>query len=190
MRRYALAVMLVVGTVWPGMAQDSGLAATIMRHLAALPDRRAAFIDEKTLASLAAPLHSAGTFVFRHPDRLEKLTSTPRPERMVIQGGTLTLAEAGAAPRTVSLDAHPALRLLASTLIATLAGDLPALQKLFSVTATGTLASWRMVLRPADASLARFVASVTLDGAGDDLRVLRIVQANGDAETLQVRPIP
>ena len=185
--RAALALLLV----WPlvGQAQDGDLAASIMRRLAALPDRRATFVDCKTLSSLAAPVQSGGTLVFRHPDHLEKLTTSPRPERLVIEGGTLSLSGAGGA-RTVALDTHPALRLLATTLTATLGGDLPALLRLFVVSAEGSLASWRMVLRPADPSLGRFVASVTLDGAGDNLRALRIVQANGDTETMQVQPAP
>ncbi len=180
--------------LWPAAAataQDSNaLAATIMRHLAALPDRRAAFTDTKTLSSLAAPVRSGGTLVFRHPDHLEKLTAWPKPERLVIEGGTLTLSGASGAARTVALDTHPALRLLATTLTATLGGDFPALQRLFVVGAAGTLASWRMVLRPADPALGRFIASVTIDGARDDLRTLHIVQADGDTETMQVQPAP
>jgi hypothetical protein len=140
------------------------------------------------LSSLAAPVLSSGTLVFRHPGHLEKLTASPRPERMVIEAGRLTITDGQGQARTVALDAHPALQALATTMTATLAGDLEALRALFVVDDSGSQAAWRLVLHPAKPTLAHFITSVTLDGAQADLRGLRIVQANGDTETMQITP--
>jgi predicted LPLAT superfamily acyltransferase len=188
----ALAAALAIGLAvapWGARAGD-GLAAAIMARLAALPDRQARFVDDKRLAALEQPQESHGTLIFRHPAHLEKITAPPGAERLVIDGGVLTIAQDGAAPRTLALDSHPALRALAGTITATLAGDLPALQRLYAMTATGSAASWRIALRPRDPALSRFIAAVTLDGAGADLRVLRIAQANGDSETMDITPLP
>jgi hypothetical protein len=90
----------------------------------------------------------------------------------------------------IALDDHPALSGLATTLISALAGDLPALEKLFYIGATGSLVGWQLILRPRDKGLARFVSSMILAGQGRDLRMLQILQSNGDTETMRVQPIP
>jgi hypothetical protein len=189
---HACGVAVLLAALAPGAVAQSPaatkLAAAIMARLAALPDRDAAFTEQKRLASLEAPLQSSGTLVFRHPAHLEKITAVPRPERLVIDQGTLSIISPGAAPQNVALDAHPALQAMTTAIGAALAGDLPALQRVYAVDARGSLADWHMVLRPRSASLARFITTITLDGAGADLHSFALVQGNGDSQTLEIQP--
>ena len=108
---------------------------------------------------------------------------------MVISGGALSITTPDG-QRRIALGDHPALMGLATTLTAALAGDLPALEKLYGIEATGSLKAWRLVLRPHGSALAHFVTSITLDGQDSALRLLQIVQANGDTETMRVQPLP
>lgn len=168
------------------------LAETVMAQLAGLPSRRASFVEEKRLASLAAPLVSRGELVFTPasgvtPAHLEKDTATPRPERLAIDGEQLTITDADGAQRLVSLDEHPALRALADTLRAALAGDLATLRRIYAIEEQGTPQAWRLLLVPSDRSLRRMLARVTLDGSNAELRQLVIQQANGDEQRLLIQ---
>jgi hypothetical protein len=114
--------------------------ATLLQAIGKLSgsgERRASFIEIKTSALLNAPLESRGTLVFRAPDVLEKITTSPQRERVRIEGGTLTLEGApvrGQAQRRVlALADVPLLAPLAESLRATLAGDLAALQRHYEV---------------------------------------------------------
>jgi len=190
---FVAAALMLLAILAPARAAGdarTSLAAGIMQRLAALPDRDAAFQEQKTLRSLTAPLTSHGKLIFRHPAYLEKDTEAPNAERLVIDKGNLTIAAAGAVPRRVALDSHPGLRALATTIASTLAGDLDALQALYSIDGVGNLADWRLTLRPRTGQLARFVTMVTLAGAGADLRSLQIDQANGDRDRLTIQPLP
>ena len=190
--RCAAGAALLLAALAPAASAQSTteptLAAAIMARLAAMPDRDASFTEQKRLASLAAPLQSSGKLVFRHPAHLEKITTAPRPERLVIDQGTLSIISPNAAPQNVALDAHPALQAMTTAIGAALAGDLPALQRVYAVDATGSLADWHIVLRPRSPALIRFITTITLDGAGSDLHSFALVQGNGDSQTLEIQP--
>ena len=125
--------------------------------------------------------------MFIRPAHLEKDTEAPKPERLVIDGDQLTIAEDGEAPRTVALDEHPALRALADTLRAALMGDLATLRRIYAIEEQGTEQAWRLMLVPIAPALRRSLARVTLDGSGAELRQIVIQQANGDAERLTLQ---
>ena len=127
--------------------------------------------------------------IFRHPDLLEKHTEAPHPETMVIKGGVLTITSPDGQHK-IMLGDHPALSGLATTLTSVLAGDRPALEKLFTIDATGSVPGWQITLQPRDKRLGRLVSSMILDGQNGDLRMLRIMQGNGDSETMRVQTVP
>ena len=75
-----------------------------MARLAQAPQRRANFVEEKTLAALTVPLRSEGRLEYRRPDHLEKITTAPQYESLVVEGGRLVIAAGGDPPRVVELD--------------------------------------------------------------------------------------
>jgi outer membrane lipoprotein-sorting protein len=188
-RRAPLLVLLLLLLV-SGAAHAASLAETVMAQLAAQPSRAASFVEEKRLSSLTAPLVRSGRLLFTRPARLEQDTEAPRPERLVIDGDQLTITEGGEAPRSVALDDHPALRALADTLRATLAGDLTTLRRLYAIEEQGTPATWRLLLTPSQPALRRVLARVTLDGGEAAIRQIVIQYNNGDAQRLTIQPQP
>lgn len=160
-----------------------------MKSLADVPERRAAFREEKVLAMLDAPLVSTGLLVWRRPSHLEKITTEPSPESLIVDGDRLTITIGRDAPRTVDLRAQPEIRALVGTLRGVLAGDLSALRRGFDVRAVdGRI--WRITLRPIDPALARLLRAVTIDGAGNTPTVIDMVQADGDEQRLTIEPLP
>jgi Outer membrane lipoprotein carrier protein LolA-like len=179
----SLAALTVLGASPP----PPPVLQNVLARIAHLPARQARFTEEKHLASLTAPLHSAGILIYRPPAYLEKSTSTPRPERMVIDGDTLTLAEGDSPPRSVGLDENPALRGLADTLRAVVGGDLATLQRLYSVQEQGDVANWRLVLTPSDPALRDALFRVTVDGSDTNIRQIDMQQRNGDDDRIDVQ---
>lgn len=159
-----------------------------MARLASVPERRATFREQKRLAALTEPLISQGTLFYRRPDYLEKVTDWPVPERLVIDGDRLVLTEANEAPKVVPLGAQPELRTLVEAMRGPLAGDLPALQRSFEVAGSGDLGAWTLTLTPRDPRATRFLRSVVLSGADSEIRTIRLTQANGDEQLMQIGP--
>ncbi len=162
-----------------------------MRRLAAVPERQAIFEEDKTIAALAAPVHANGRLAFRRPAYLEKITYPPAAETIVVDGSRLALTMGDEPPRTVDLDAHPEVGALVEAIRGTLAGDLPALRRNYSVGMDGSASgAWRLTLQPAGARVARLVRQVEIDGQGTDVRRVDIREANGDRSVMTITSVP
>ena len=160
-----------------------------MARLAQAPARRASFAEEKTLSALNTPLRSQGSLEYRKPDHLEKITTAPAHESLVVDGNRLVVESGSDAPHVVELDGQPEVRTLVDTIRGALSGDLALLRRSYDVSGTGTLADWHILLRPRDGAVARLVTEVRLAG-GADLRSIESVAPNGDTDTLTVTPQP
>ncbi len=161
-----------------------------MARLATVPERQAAFREEKRIAALTAPLLSTGTLLYRRPGHLEKLTGWPEREALVVDGDQVVLTAGNDPPRVVPLTADPGLRALVDAFRAPLAGDLPALARSFRVQGSGTLAAWQLDLTPTNPAVARFLRSVRVAGSGEELRTIATVQSNGDEQLIAIAAEP
>ena len=182
------------GEAKPSPSQASGTppfdVPALMARLAAVPERRAAFREEKRIAALTAPLLSSGTLLYRRPGRLEKLTDWPERESLVVDGDRVVLTTGNEPPRVLPLSADPGLRALVDAFRAPLAGDLATLARSFRVQGDGTPAAWQLDLTPTSPAVARFLRGVRVAGAGDELRTVAVTQANGDEQRLTIEVTP
>lgn len=151
------------------------------------PDR-AAFKEKKFLALLDRPVESSGELVFTPPDRLEKLTVTPRPESVVVDRELVTLERAGKR-RTLRLRENPQVAVLVESIRATLAGDLAALTRTYSAALEGNTTRWRLVLRPLDPALGTLVERIEIGGNDAQVRTVEIFQADGDRSVMTISPL-
>ena len=174
----ALAALVALGV--PNLAH-AFTAAELMQSLANVPSSRARFIETRHSAMLKKPLVLTGRLVYRRPDRLEKHVQSPFVESITIEGTRVSITRAGAdSDRMFTLPATGPAQALIESLRATLAGDLPALERHFAIAVSGTQGDWTMSLTPRDAALGAVVLRV--DFAGKDNRVQRIevLEAGGD----------
>ena len=161
-----------------------------MAQLARYPARRASFTEEKKLIALTAPLHSEGTLAYRKPDHLEKLTTAPHYESLVVDGDTLTIKDGpDNPPKTMTISNQPQIGTLIATIRGALSGDLPLLQKYYDVSGTGTKTGWTITLHPRDPAVAGMVRQVNLVGAAE-LQAIQSISPNGDSDTLTIKPLP
>jgi hypothetical protein len=179
--------------LWLGARAADAAQAPIdelMQALARVRAHRANFVEVKSIAALSEPISTSGTLIYRRPDYLAKITRSPHPEQLVVDGNQLSLTEGSQAPRIIALDSHPRLRALVDAVRGTLSGNLALLRRWYEVTMTGSFAAWRLGLTPIDAGLASLIRFIAIEGSGTTLRAVQTVQANGDQSRMAINPEP
>lgn len=161
----------------------------VMRAFAHVRSSEARFEETRQMAALSAPIILKGRLEFVAPDRLVKRIETPRRESYTLQQGRLTLERSGEPDRTMDADSHPALHSLSEAFRATLAGDVGALKRHFSVTFKSEAQGlWSMELVPLDARVAEHVEKLILTGRGPVLLQAITFEAGGDQSDMRITP--
>lgn len=158
----------------------------LMSTLAHNKSGRASFTETKYLAIADKPIESTGELAFVAPDHLEKVTVTPKPERLVVDGDKLTV-DRNQRKYTVSLAHYPELAAFIESIRATLAGNRYVLEQLYKVSIGGRGDDWTLTLTPLDSRMLKTVQTIKLDGTRDVLRTVVIEQADGDHSVMQLR---
>jgi hypothetical protein len=189
----ALGWLCAAGSAAPAASAASAAPAAaasdldaVMGLLAVRQHGRVEFVEQHFLAILDHPLESSGELRYDAPDRLEKRTLLPRSENLVLAGGVLTM-ERGARQRVVDLHRYPQIQPFVESIRATLAGDRSALERIFHLEFSGSLARWSLTLTPLNPKLARTVLQVKIDGSRDQLLRVEIRQADGDRSLMTLR---
>jgi hypothetical protein len=145
------------------------------------------FVEEHFLAVLDRPVESSGELFYDAPDRLEKRTLKPKPESLVLERGVMT-AHRGRHTYVLNLSDYPQVVPLIDSIRATLAGDRAALERIFKVTLEGDLQHWKLLLTPSDATIAKSVRQIRIEGERDAIHSVEIQQADGDRSLLTIGP--
>jgi outer membrane lipoprotein-sorting protein len=170
------------------LAADGGDAlGSLMALLAQRRHGVADFTQTQYLAVLKQPQRSEGVLSYEAPDHLEQRTLKPHPQTAVLDHGMLTLTR-GSRQRTVRLDDYPQLAPLIDSVRATLAGDLPALQRRFELSLAGDLDHWQLELTPRESGLALGVSRIQLNGQRDQILQVEVQQAGGDRSLMTIKP--
>jgi len=160
----------------------------LMPALAAVATSHATFVETKRSALLKEPLVTRGTLAYRRPDSLEKHVREPYDERIVLDGGRLTIDNRTRGRKTtVSLADAPQLGALTEAVRAVRAGDLAALELHFELRAEGTPGRWMLSLTPRAEEVARYVAGIVVSGTGDRITRIEIAEASGDRSVMDIR---
>ena len=179
----ACTLLLVVGA--PGaLAADSALDQ-VMSALAQRKHGHVTFVEKKYLALLDRPVESSGELLYDAPDRLEKKTLEPKPQSLVLEGGTVS-AQRGRRHYVLDLKQYPQVIPFIESIRATLAGDRAALEQVFKVDFTGSFDHWALGLVPRDAKLARTVKEIHIEGEKDVIHSVEIREADGDRSLLTI----
>lgn len=180
------AVLLGLLALTAQAAQPWGLEQ-LMASLAQTRQATASFTERETSPLLSGPIIATGTLTYVAPGYVRKQTSTPTPSIFTLQDGQITLTQSGAT-RTFALDEDPRIAGLIEAIRGTLAGDLPALQRFYTITLSGTAQNWQLVLLPGDAALARFIRSVTISGTGGKVTIIDTLSTDGAESRMSIAP--
>jgi outer membrane lipoprotein-sorting protein len=158
-----------------------------MQEMAQVPSSSARFVETRHIALLTQPVELKGSLSYERPDRLAKHVLSPVDELLSVDGDALTvLNKTRGERRVVSLRDQPAAGALVASVRATLAGDLPQLERHYKVELSGTRAAWSLRLVPRDARVKAFVETITLDGSGARLERIESVEASGDRSRITI----
>lgn len=202
MRRLASRISLlllcgVAAAAHAALQPDAASAATpvsvalteVMSLLAARRHDEVSFIEQQFLSVLKKPTESSGELVYDAPDRLEKRTLEPRLESLVLVGNVLTV-QRGKRSHVLELNSYPQLFPLVDSIRATLAGDRDALERVFRLEFTGTVARWTLLLVPLDVQVLKSITKIQIDGMRDHLIKIEIRSADGDHSLMTLRSHP
>jgi hypothetical protein len=163
----------------------------LMHSLRQVKTARAKFVERKDLAALTAPLRSSGTLIYISPGRLEKHTLRPHPESLILQGDRLTVEKTEGGPkRTLNLPEYPVLWAFVESIRSTLAGDLRTLNRFYRVELTGREDQWRLALQPSEPKMRDVVSEIRIDGRGNWISSISVLEAGGDRSTMMMTRDP
>ena len=155
--------------------------STLIAALGQPAPARTAFAEARFLHVLDRPLLVSGELAWLGGDRLQRRVDQPKQETSTIADGEVTQQRVGKKDRTFSLKRAPQLQVLLDSFVALLSGDAARLQQAFEVQQSGDAAGvWKLTLLPRDAKVARTMASITIDGYGNQSRCMFMQEANGD----------
>lgn len=161
----------------------------LMSTLAQNKSGHTRFVETKYLSIAAKPIESSGELAFAAPDHLEKATTSPTPERLVVDGDKLTVVR-DQRQYTVSLKHYPELEAFIESIRATLTGNRYMLEKLYKVSVDGQGENWTLTLIPSDTHMLKTVRTITLDGTRDLLRTVVIEQPDGNRSVMRLGNAP
>lgn len=167
-------------------AGDWGLLQ-LMREMAQVKSASAQFTEWKTMHMLSAPLQTSGTLGYVAPDHIQKITVTPVSERFALDGDKIVMD--GGPDRQVhefSLAAEPQIGSLVEGIRATLAGDLPTLERFYTVQLTGGPTDWQLLLQSKNTDLARFVKWIRIHGGGNRIDTIATASSDGDHSEMSI----
>lgn len=184
----ATAAIAVICTLGAANAATFEVAELFDRLAKARP-ASARFHERKYLALLAQPVESSGELTFTPPDRLEKVTTSPKREAIIVEGTQLVLERNGR-KQTLDLAQNPGVAVLVASIRGTLAGDLASLSRDYSIQLDGQPSDWRMVLRPVAPDVSTLVERVEIGGVDAQVRTVAIFQADGDRSVMTISQVP
>ena len=159
----------------------------LMQMLGAVQSATARYVETRESALLKSPLVLKGTLSYRRPDRLEKHVLAPYDERIIVEGGKLTLENSAQNRRkTVSVGAAPGLAALVESVRATRAGDLAALERHYVLQVEGSREQWTLTLRPLASQVADYVTSITRSGSAGRIARITVLEAGGDRSVMEI----
>jgi hypothetical protein len=185
-RRGTVSLVLLLFFMTTAAAADSDLDR-LMSALAQRKHGHVSFVERKFLAVLDRPVESSGELLYDAPDHLEKRTVKPKPESLVLDGGSIT-AVRGRHQYVLALKQYPQVVPFIESIRATLAGDRPALERVFKLSFAGSFDHWTLELVPLDSKLAVTVQQIRIAGEKDAVESVEIREADGDRSLLTIGP--
>ena len=176
-----------------GLAALSGGSAALSvpeleRLLQTSPRDSVSFVETRESPWLTLPVQSTGT-MRSGPDVLEKRVETPRLETWrMLPDRVEWVGSDGATTKQILFSQSPGVAVLADTLRRVVAGDLAKLDRTFRMEARGNHANWSLRLDPRGGDAARYLDHVELEGGGGEIRVISVVERQGERTTTRLHP--
>lgn len=159
----------------------------LMQSLQQVKSASGQFVERKFMHVLNEPLVASGTLLYVAPDQVQKITVSPKWERLTLAGDRLTIeGAAGEQSRRLSLSRYPEVGAFVEGIRATLAGDLAGLRRFYDVSLAGDPWQWQLRLVPKDPKLRKLVTSIRISGGGNAIREVMTEEGDGDHSDMSI----
>jgi outer membrane lipoprotein-sorting protein len=190
-KRWSLLLTLCLPAIAGAQTADPAWSfEQFMQQRAQVQSGRATFVETRKLSGQTH--QSKGVLTYHAPDRLERETSAPIAERIVIQNDRMRMefetSPGQMAQREVDLARVPAMRPFFVALRSLLAGDLDTLRRLFDVETSGNDNAWRVKLVPRERTDQQ-TREIVFGGRGKDLFTVELRHKNGDSSYTTLTPV-
>lgn len=179
-----LALMLVAGITHAAALDIDQL----MQGLAQIRSGQAGFVEKKYIAMLDKPVESSGELFYSAPDRLEKRTLKPRPESMILDGGSIVI-ERGRQKHSLQLQDYPELAAVIDSIRGTLAGDRKVLERSYRLSLEGGIERWTLQLLPIDEKMQMIIKHIRIAGSQQAVSSIEINRADGDRSLMLIEKL-
>jgi len=187
-RALVLWLSLILPAAAPAQPAPKPELLALMQMLAQVSGSEARFTEEKHNAVLTRPLLLSGRLSYVRGGRVVRTVFAPNEERMIVEGDTLTVENPARGTQTLSLRNYPAAWAFVEGFRATLAGDLPTLERFYRTDLSGTLASWSLQLVPREEEMARYVESITFRGSRSTITAIQVAESGGGRSLMKITP--
>jgi hypothetical protein len=161
--RLLTALVATASFAAPAAAQEIDVAATIAA-LAQPEHSKVDFTEVRFSALLEEPLVISGVLGYGGPQALDRQVLVPYREDTQIRADSVTVSREGEKERRFALRRAPELQGLLHAFSALLGGDHAALDRDFTIAASGTAQTWQLELTARDARLRQRIAQFRIDG--------------------------
>ncbi|MBM4254637.1 MAG: hypothetical protein FJ147_01935 [Deltaproteobacteria bacterium] len=138
------------------------------------------FTEEKRITVLRTPLTSSGQLVFLPPRGLYRQLQKPFAQELVITPDAIFQRQANGPTHTLALDALPGAKAFVSAFLALFSGSWDTLYTHFDVYFSHQEARWQLGLKPTNATMARSIACLVLEGQQAHITSLWIQETSSD----------
>ena len=180
----------------PTLAATTLTLDDLMRTLAQRGPESARFVEKKYLAVLDnKPVESSGELRYTPPNRIEKKTLKPKPDSLIVDGDQ-AIVERNGQRMTLRLSAYPDIAPFVDSIRGTLSGDRKSLERVYRLELSGDAERWTLVMLPSDQKLATIVQRIDVAGNRDQVRLIAILQGDGDRSVMTIdridaaKPVP
>lgn len=163
-------------------------AGELQQLLQGAPKAQARYEETRESPWLSSPVTTRG-ILRATPQVLEKRVESPREETWrLLEDRAEWIGPGGAGRKQILFSQAPALQVLADVSRRATAGDLAALARDFNIVVRGDERVWSVQLQPRTPEVSRQLESVELQGTGNRLRVLIVVERRGERTTTRLLP--
>ena len=191
-RKVVLSLCVLLPALCAGGARAADDAAwgvePLMAKLQQVKSASAGFVERKYLRLLMQRLETAGRLSYVAPDWLQKVTTKPALATFELRGDTVSSIQRNGERYSVTLAEHPEIAALVEGLRSTLAGDLPTLQRYYTIDFQGSHANWQLRLTPIDLTVREKVDDILISGAEATLKRVEVHEQDGDRSEMIITP--
>ena len=138
------------------------------------------FKEEKRIQLLKRPLRSVGKLVFLPDKGLYRKLSEPFRQELIVNRDFILQRDDDGEITRMATDNQPAARAFIESFLALFSGSWPALAERFDVNFDATSEGWQLGLRPKQQVMVKIISAIVIEGQGEQLNRLWVIEANGD----------